>query len=303
MSVTGIISNISRCSLHDGPGVRTVVYFKGCALRCRWCHNPETLSSAAEVLYAKTKCIKCGRCVQLCPEHHLIERDEMVLLREGCKGCGKCAQACPSGALEMSGRAMNADEVMKEIRKDLHFYRASGGGVTLSGGECLLQAGFAEEILRLCHEEQIDTAVESALFVPWENVQKVLPYCDLFMTDVKLPDSERHRQYTGQDNGLIMENLMRLTEAAPGRVLARIPLIPGVNDSDEDMRRFAAILKPVKEGLRGIELLKYNALAEGKYLIAGKQYEAFGDGPQGDEKVNRLAEILSAELEGLSVYG
>lgn len=301
MSLIAAISNISRCSVHDGPGVRTVVYFKGCALRCRWCHNPETLSADADILYAQVKCIHCGRCVAICPEHHKISGDDMLFLRDGCKKCGKCAASCPTGALSASGREYTVDEVLKEVRKDLHFYRATGGGVTLSGGECLLHSDFAAALLKRCQEEGIHTAIETALFVPWGNIKEILPYCDLFMTDFKIPDPEKHRRHTGQDNRLILENLTRLSSKAHGKVLLRIPLIPGVNDSLADMRSFAAMIDPFKEGLQGIELLKYNPLAEGKYQMAGMSYERFGEEPQTDECVEKLSSALCQALPGVSI--
>ena len=302
MSVTANISNISRCSVHDGPGVRTVVFFKGCGLRCRWCHNPETLSVSPEILFARVKCIHCGRCVSVCPEHHRIEGSEMVFLRDGCNKCGKCAEACPSGALTVSGVRKTLDEVWKEVYKDRHFYQVSGGGVTLSGGECLLQADFAAELLKKCREAGIHTAVETALFVPWENVEKIIPYCDLFLADFKTADAEKHRAYTGRDNRLIIENLQRLAGKAPGRVLVRTPLIPGVNDSPEDLAQMAGVLRSIAKKLQGIELLKYNALAEGKYQLAGMAYESFGSEAQSDEYVQKLCTDLSRLLDGLNVF-
>ena len=302
MSVTACISNLSRGSLHDGPGVRTVVYFKGCALRCRWCHNPEALSAEAELLYAPVKCIHCGRCVALCPEHHRIEGDDLVLVREGCKGCGRCVENCPSGALSMSGKRMTLDEVWREAVRDRRYYRTSGGGVTLSGGECLLQPEFAAALLERCRSENIHTAVETALFVPWSHVEAVLPFCDLFLCDLKLPAPEKHRAYTGQDNRLILENLARLAQCAPGRIRLRIPLIPGVNDSEADMPAFAEQIRKFEMGLQGIELLKYNSMAESKYRLVGLAYERFADEAQSDAHVTRLCGTLEGALRGTRVW-
>lgn len=297
MSVTAAVSHISRGSLHDGPGVRTVVYLKGCNLRCRWCHNPETFSTRPEIFYAPFKCVHCGSCVTLCP-HHRIEGDEMVIDRTACLHCGRCAEICPSGALSVSGTVMSADEVMAEILKDKHYYEISGGGVTLSGGECLLQADFAAELLKRCKEAGIHTAVETALFVPWENIEKVIPFTDLFLADLKHHDPEKHRTYTGQDNRQILSNLKRLTETVPKRVLLRTPLIPGVNDAAADMAAFGAVIRPFAAGLQGVELLKYNPLGESKYRNLDRPFEAFGQSPQDNETMERRCNELTAALNG-----
>ena len=296
MSVNAAVTNISRGSLHDGPGVRTVVYLKGCSLRCRWCHNPETFSVAPEVLFAQVKCIGCGRCINVCPACHVLRGEEHVILREKCTGCGKCADACPAGALTMSGKDMTAEEVLKEVKKDRHFYARSGGGVTLSGGECLLQAEFSAKLLELCKNEGIHTAIETALFVPWENVRTVLPYTDFVFADLKLPDACRHREYTGQENGKIIENLRRLTREHEN-VTVRIPLICGVNDTPEDMAAFAAVLDTMGEGLREVELLKYNPLAEGKYQMLGAAYTSFGKEAQSDKTADALVSALQSAMQ------
>ncbi|MBR4940678.1 MAG: glycyl-radical enzyme activating protein, partial [Clostridia bacterium] len=261
MPLSASISNISRTSIHDGPGVRTVVYFKGCGLGCLWCHNPETHSSCPDILYAEIKCIHCGRCVELCPMHHSISEGRMIYDRTGCSRCMKCVEACPSGALSADGKTMTSEEVFAVVKKDAHYFSQTGGGVTLSGGECLLWPDFCAELLRSCKSENISTLIETALFVPWENIEKILPFCDRFYTDLKIPSSPRHRRFTGQDNDMIIENLHRLSSAVPQRVSVRIPLIPSVNDSEADMADFAGILAPIAENLEGIELLRYNNLA------------------------------------------
>ena len=294
MPLKGKITSISRTSLHDGPGVRTVVYFKGCGLRCAWCHNPETLDLSSDILFAPVKCIHCGKCIAVCPEHHKIENDSMVFLRDGCKKCGKCAENCPSGALSLVGRETSAEELMAEIKKDIAYYNATGGGVTLSGGECLLQADFCSGLLAACKAEGIGTLVETALFVPWNNIEKVLPFCDEFYADLKLPSPGKHREFTGHDNSLILKNLSRLSQTA--KVTVRIPLIPGVNDSMEDMRHFAEILLPLAPKLHGVELLRYNNLAGSKYSQISMEYRDFGS-PQPREQIRLLCTGLEALLE------
>lgn len=294
MSVSAPVTNISRGSLHDGPGVRTVIYLKGCGLRCRWCHNPETLSPKKEILYLPNKCMHCGGCVDLCPEHHRIDGNDMVYLRDGCTACGNCTEECPTGALTVCGENMTSDDVFAEIRKDLHYYIESGGGVTFSGGECLLYPEFVAETAEKCFENGIRTAVESALFVPWKNIERVLPFTDLIFADLKIADSGKHRKYTGQDNALILENLHKLSEVHENLHI-RIPVIPGVNDSAEDFGGFAEILDSLGGGLRDAELLRYNPLAESKYRFAGREYTKFADNPQTDGEMEALCRMLAGK--------
>lgn len=294
MPVKALITNISRGSLHDGPGVRTVVYFKGCGLRCKWCHNPETLSLKKQISYIKSKCIHCGKCIKKCPEHHIIQNDDMVFLREGCTACGECAKVCPSLALELCGEEKNIEEVFGEIKKDLHYYFMSGGGVTFSGGECLLQADFVMQIAGKCKEDKINTAIESSLFVPYENVKKVIPYIDLFFVDLKIPDFEKHRRYTGKDNRLIIDNIVRLSKEH-NNIILRIPIIPGVNDSKDDITGLAEIIKTFGCGVKKVELLKYNTLAEEKYVAVGKEYTKFAQNAQSDNEMQVLCDMLEKE--------
>ena len=295
MSVTATISNISRCSLHDGPGVRTVIYFTGCALNCLWCHNPETIAASGEVLFAPIKCVHCGRCIDACPDHHKIDGNDMVFLRDGCKKCGVCVDACPSGALSISKQTYSVEELLKQILKEKHYF-LQNGGVTLSGGECLLQADFCRELLKKCQENGIHTAIETALFVPWQMIEKVIPFCDFIFADFKIPDSNKHKQYTGQDNTQILSNLYALTQAVPGKVTVRIPLIPGVNDSESDLCGFGEALKNIAGNLRGIEVLRYNNLAESKYTISGKRFTDFGT-PQSDEALLAYCKALESHLD------
>ncbi len=287
MPVTAPITNISRGSLHDGPGVRTVVYFKGCGLRCKWCHNPETLKSKKQVIYIASKCIHCGKCVEICPTCHKIQGNDMLFLHEECIACGKCADVCPSLALSLCGEDKTTQEIFEEIQKDQHYYQASGGGVTFSGGECLLHSQAVKEIAKMCKEEDIHTAIESAFFVPWENIQNVLPFIDLFFADLKIPNPEKHRKFTGQDNKLIIENITKLSKEH-SNIILRIPVIPGVNDSDDDIHAFAKIIKKFGKGIKAIELLRYNNLAESKYKSIGKEYSKFADSAQTEEEMKKL---------------
>ncbi len=294
MYLTGVLSDISRCSVHDGPGVRTVVYFKGCALRCAWCHNPETLSHRPTLMHLETKCIGCQRCVELCSVHAAIDGIHTIS-HELCRGCGACAEACPSGALTLIGETVGVDELLGRILKDKPYYDTSGGGVTLSGGECLLQAEFCEAILRECRARGIHTAIESALFVPYESIASVLPHTDLFFADLKLASSERHLAYTGQDNRRILENLVRLSHTDV-HLVVRIPIIPSVNDTPREQRAIAEVLMTLGEAVREVELLKYNPLAEGKYRAVGVSYSAFAEQSQTDAQMQRLCDKLSCAI-------
>ena len=291
MSVTARISNISRGSLHDGPGVRTVIYFKGCGLRCLWCHNPEALSSKREILFTPSKCIQCGICTQLCPDQHIREEDGIRFVREGCAACGQCAQACPALALNVCGEDTDTDELMSTIKKDLSYYRTSGGGVTFSGGECLLQWEAVAELAKSCHTLNIHTTVESALFVPWHNIAQVLDHIDLFYADLKLADPEQHRKYTGQDNSLILENLQILSQQHQN-VIVRIPVIPGVNDTTDELSSMGQILRQLGSGVQKAELLKYNTLGVSKYPAVGRVYTQFATVSQSDEEMKKLCDFM-----------
>lgn len=301
MHLMGNISSISRGSLHDGDGVRTVVYFKGCTLRCAWCHNPENLSTRPDVMYAPNKCIACGNCINICPRNHKAGTDKMLFVREGCIGCGKCVEACPTRALSLCGKKMSTDEVFSEIKKDMHYYSESGGGVTLSGGECLMQPDFAAELLKYCKGNNIHTAIESAFCVPFENVKKVLGFVDLVFADLKHHDGEVHKKYTGRGNGLIIENIKRVS-AIHDNVIIRIPLIPGVNDSEADIREFGKIINTFGDGVKGVELLKYNYLAESKYEGLGMEYQSFGKEKQTEAQMKSLSAVLGESIKQKVYY-
>ena len=296
MSVTATITNISRCSLHDGPGVRSVVYLKGCGLRCRWCHNPETLFAQREAAFMPSKCIGCGRCIDVCPTHHWLQDGKLYFDRQGCIACGKCVAACPTEAMSIIGEDMSAAEVFNILRKDIPYYRQSNGGVTFSGGECLLHPSFVAEVAQLCRDAGIHTTVETALFVPWDHIARVLPLIDLFYVDLKLATPEQHRRYTGQDNALILENLRRLSQLSTP-ITIRIPVIPTVNDAIEAFDGFAALLNTLGKAVQQIELLKYNPLASSKYELVGAHYTAYAQEAQSNEQMQKLRDHLAAQTQ------
>ena len=272
------IFDIERSSYVDGPGIRTTVFFKGCNLRCAWCHNPESQSPKPEMLFYKNKCTGCGKCKEKCPNH-----------LESCELCGKCTLYCPHDAREICGKEYTVDEVVREILKDKAFYEASGGGVTFSGGECMLQIDFLEDLLKECQKNGIHIAVDTAGHVPFGCFERILPYTDLFLYDVKCFDSEKHKQYTGVGNELILENLKRLL-ATDKSVWIRIPIIPTVNDTEEEIRSIRSFLlfcgTPEK-----VELLPYHAMGEHKYAAIGKKVKMFS--VPSEEIIRQLKNIFS----------
>ena len=257
-----IIFDIERSSYVDGPGIRTTVFFKGCNLRCAWCHNPESQSPSAQMMFYKNKCTGCGKCKEKCP----YGLDE-------CRLCGKCTLYCPHDAREICGKEYTVDEVLNEIIKDKALYGTSGGGVTFSGGECMLQIDFLEEILKKCKENGIHTAIDTAGHVQRESFERVIPYTDLFLYDVKCFDTQKHKQYTGVGNELILENLKRLMSAKKA-IRIRIPIIPTVNDTEEEMKKIKEFL--FKYGMpEKIELLPYHAMGEHKYAALSQKAHIF----------------------------
>lgn len=272
-----IIFDVQRNSFVDGPGIRTTVFFKGCNLKCAWCHNPESQSAKPQMMFYKDKCTGCGKCKSVCPYH-----------LEQCELCGKCTIYCPADARMVCGKEHTVDEVLKEVLKDKAFYETSGGGVTFSGGECMLQIDFLVEILKKCKENGIHTAVDTAGHIPFESFEKILPYTDLFLYDIKIFDSQKHKQYVGVSNELILENLKKLFERK-AKLWIRIPIIPGVNDSIEEIQKMKDFLKTIGTAEK-IELLPYHAMGENKYRAIGKEPQIFKT-PDA-ENMKRLKEIL-----------
>ena len=272
-----VIFDIQRNSFVDGPGIRTTVFFKGCNLRCAWCHNPESQSYKPQMLFYKNKCTGCGKCREKCPS-----------ALEKCDLCGRCTIYCPHDAREVCGTEYTVYEVLNTILKDKAFYENSGGGVTFSGGECMLQIDFLTEVLKACKENGIYTAVDTAGHVPYEHFEKILPYTDLFLYDVKCFDGEKHRQYTGVGNELILENLKKLL-ATDIPVWVRIPIIPTVNDTVEEMQSIKGYIYSCGKP-QNIELLPYHAMGEHKYAAIGKEVQSFS--APCEEKMRELRNVL-----------
>ena len=266
----GIVMDIDHFAVHDGPGIRTCIYLKGCPLSCAWCHSPESQSPAPQLLFAQSRCTGCGRCAVVCPGGvHRHEGSRHILERERCSVCGTCAKACPTGALSLSGRFMTADQVVQEALADRIFYENSGGGVTLSGGEVLSQAAFAWQVLSHLKDEGIHTLVETSGFGREEALLSLAAVTDLFYFDCKLLDSGLFRRFTGGDPDIVLRNLKSL-RAVTDQIVLRIPLIPGITDTMENVAAGFALACDL--GIQSVHLLPYNASAGAKYAWLGREY-------------------------------
>ena len=258
------IFDIKHFAIHDGDGIRTTVFFKGCPLRCVWCHNPEGLARKSELAYLAEKCVSCAACVAVCQSGvHKIEGTH-TLFPSDCTLCGACADACKSDALTLYGREVTVEELLPELLEDRDFYLPRGG-VTLSGGECLLEADFCRDLLRRLKEEGIHTAVDTSGAVVREAIEKVLPYTDLFLYDIKAYDEEVHRRCTGDSNRRILDNLLYL-DSVGAEIEIRIPFVPDYNDTE--MEAIAHFLSPLRH-VRGVKVLPYHRLSDGKYASLG----------------------------------
>ena len=299
---SGTVFNIMRFCVHDGPGIRTTVFLKGCPLQCAWCHNPEALAGAPGLLLRSDRCIACGDCMDVCPEHAIIEKEGKYETRpEFCARCGTCADACAADAREVIGRAMTVDEVMREAERDAPFYRESGGGVTFSGGEPLLQHRFLVLLLEACAQRGFHTVVDTAGYASPDVLFRVAQLTDLFLYDLKSTDEEIHRRFTGVSGALIRENLERLASWGK-KVVIRMPIIPGVNDSRENVEaagRFISSLGNVVQ----VQLLPYHTTGVEKYARLGIPYSLPGVLPAPRRGLNSIAEELRRFHPAVSIGG
>lgn len=264
-NVSGTIFDIKRYAVHDGPGIRLTVFLKGCPLECRWCHNPEGIQPISELTFQASRCLEtCSDCIPACP-HHALTRSSVSLSidRNKCRLSGACAAACPTEALRIIGQKVTVAEVMETIEKDRIFYDNSGGGVTFSGGEPLLQQKFLLALLRQCRHRGLHTIVDTCGYAPFETLASIMDNVDIFYYDLKMIDEKKHRAFTGVSNRIILENLQKLT-AAKKAVQVRIPVLPGINDDSENISQTAEFLKSLR-GITGISLLPYHRIGQGKY--------------------------------------
>jgi pyruvate formate lyase activating enzyme len=291
LDTTGLVFDIKRYAIHDGPGIRTTVFFKGCPLRCRWCHNPESWKDNPEPALRRNRCLRCGRCVQTCPQNAISLTENLPLTDpEKCTLCGECIETCPGGAREIIGRRMTVAEVMTEIEKDIIFYDESAGGATFSGGEPLMQAEFLLALLNQCRKKQIHTAVDTSCCAQPDVVDAVAKKTDLFLCDLKHTDSDAHRRLTGVENTLIFANIKRLSHAGK-RIIIRIPIIPGFNDDPENIEatgKFAASLP----GVIRIDILPYNPGGTEKARRLAAAIDLIQVEIPNDQRMNSIAALL-----------
>lgn len=268
---TALVFNIQKFSIHDGPGIRTTVFLKGCPLNCLWCHNPESQNFSKETMISKEKCTVCGRCIDRCSKGAIEKcNNEIVNDFEKCIFCGKCVDSCFNNAREIVGEELTLKEIIKEIEKDRVFYEESNGGVTFSGGEAMCQIEALGDMARSCKEKGISVAVDTCGYVPFSSFEKILNYVDVFLYDIKLMDNELHKKYVGADNTLILENLIKLSDSG-ANINLRIPVISGINDNNETMEDIIGFIK--NTNIRDVNLLPYHDIAKNKYDKLGKEYK------------------------------
>ena len=287
----GTIFDIKRFAIHDGPGIRTTIFFKGCPLHCLWCHNPEGIPRQPQLLFTPQKCSGCGHCMEVCPQRvHQVVNGRHLIDRERCLACGTCAEGCYAGALQLAGRQVTVDEVMGEVLRDRPFYETSDGGMTLSGGEPLAQYSFTRALLQAAKAEGVHTALDTSGLAPWRQLESLLVDVDLVLYDLKQMNRQRHIALTGVSNRQILDNL-RLLDAAGQASWVRIPLIAGQNDDDSNYHAYGRFLSGLKHVQR-IEILRYHRLAESKYQHIGSVYPLQGLQPPTEGEAESRRQIL-----------
>ncbi|HEY42181.1 MAG TPA: glycyl-radical enzyme activating protein [Dehalococcoidia bacterium] len=297
----GVIFNIQTYSIHDGPGIRTTVFLKGCPLRCLWCQNPESQVLQPEIFFDSEKCTGCGKCVQACPNGAIEICDgHSRTNRELCQGSGKCAEVCPNEARNIMGKHVTAGDVFKEVAADSIFYQRSGGGVTLGGGEPLAQPQFAVSLLKLCKDAGIHTALDTCGYARWETMKRVLEYVDLVLYDFKHMDPVEHEKHTEVSNDLILDNVRKIHHDLSIPIIARVPVIPGYNDSIKNIEATSRFITAELGDSTGVHLLPYHKLGETKYDRLERAESAISITPSSEEHMSELQKIF--ESFGLIVH-
>lgn len=288
-----LITSIQKYSIHDGDGIRTTVFFKGCLLKCVWCHNPETQTYQKQVSYDRERCAGCLSCVEACPQKAIREEDHKVVTDPAlCDRCGTCTDYCNLNLREIVGKEYTVDELVKELKKDEMFYEESGGGVTLSGGEVMTaDMDFVEALVKKLRRIGITVTIDTCGQAPYENYERLLPYVDTFLYDIKTMDNELHQRYMGAGNELILSNLERLSEAG-ARIYIRIPVIKEVNGTDEAMKAITDYLTEKKIHAAQVNLLPYHNTGSGKYEKIGRVYEGCGLHAPDSDEMNHFTELF-----------
>jgi pyruvate formate lyase activating enzyme len=299
----GVIFNIQRYSIHDGPGIRTVIFLKGCPLRCLWCSNPEGQNFDLEILYSKKKCLGCDICVDVCEENAITAFSKgKIIDHRKCTMCGECVRNCPGNALEIAGRRITVEELLGEIKKDKVFYHRSGGGVTFSGGEPASQPGFVRTVAEGCHEAGIHTAIETTGYQRWEAFLMILENMDLAMIDLKHMDEQEHKKLTGVANNLILDNIKRVSNETDISLIIRIPIIPGYNDSLPNLEASADFIRSLPRW-SGVELIPYHRLGSSKYAKLNREYFDDSVMPPEDEKMIKIANHFRSQRIKIIIGG
>ncbi|MGL5348261.1 MAG: trans-4-hydroxy-L-proline dehydratase activase [Peptostreptococcaceae bacterium] len=299
-----LVINIQKCSIHDGPGIRTTVFFKGCPLNCIWCHNPESKSYNKDVLYNEEKCTKCESCIKCCPENAIYSYNNNVCLdRTKCSHCETCLDYCLNNAREVVGKEYRIKDLVKEIEKDRIFYEESGGGVTLSGGEVMTQnIDYIERLVKILYEKGISVAIDTCGYAKYENYEKILPYVEVFLYDIKLINDERHILFTDKSNKLILENLVKLSDKN-ANINIRIPLIDGIN-VDKNNDEVKEIINFIKQlNIKKVNLLPYHNIGMYKYKKLDMQYNEIKMDRPSDKKLEEIKKLFEAENFDTSIGG
>jgi len=290
---SGLVYNIQKFAIHDGPGIRTLVYMKGCPLNCLWCSSPQSQKPCPEIMYLEVNCKKCGRCVEACPQGAMSLSEEGIQInRELCTNCGLCAERCLNGALDLVGKKMSVEELFQEVKGDSGFYRRSGGGVTVGGGEPTMQYKYVSQFLKQCQAHYLHTAIETCGYASWDHLRLMLEGVDLVYFDIKHMDSKTHKKITGVSNRLILANARKIAQIRP--LIIRIPLVPGCNDSEKNILATAGFAAKLGKNLLRIELLPYHKYGTQTYARIGREYPLKGLEPPAEGQMEKLKKLIES---------